>query len=500
MEQLIEAFGRFHPVLVHLPIGFIILLITVEILKLLKLFRMESSSTATLWFIAFLSAAFSSVAGYFLSKEGGYDLVSLTRHQNQGIILTVICLVAFLSKWDYLTGKIGFNSILYVPSILAAGLMVTITGHNGGNLTHGETYLVEKLPAPLRNMMGFSEADLPQKTAKKEIKDYNEALVYQDIVKPILEEKCLACHNPKKMKGELRMDTPELLLKGGEHGEILVAGKPDESDMIKRMLLPESSDEHMPPKGKPQATPEELEILKWWIENGHDFSKKTKELKVTPQIAALFKIGSNAADTVRAVQITQVSYPEEKEILKKNVPEISEDFSKKIRSTGGVISKISKESNLIDITFFSKPGLTDQEFKALGALPENIIWLNLANTKTGTETIRSLTALPNLTRLHLEKTGLKPESVAELVKLKKIEYLNLNGNPLSEADLGKILSIKTLKSLYVFDTGIPDEKIEELRTRFSNVSIQSGPTRKQIEDFLKIEKKKINDDVYAKKK
>lgn len=499
MEQLIEAFGRFHPVLVHLPIGFIILLITVEILKLLKLFRMESASTATLWFIAFLSAALSSVAGYFLSKEGGYELDSLTKHQNQGIALTIICLVAFLSKWDYLTGKIGFNSILYVPAILAAGIMVTITGHNGGNLTHGESYLVEKLPAPLRSMLGFSEAGLPQKTVKKEIKDYNEAVVYQDIVKPILEEKCLSCHNPKKMKGELRMDTPDLLLKGGEHGEILVAGKSDESEMIKRMLLPESSDEHMPPKGKPQATADEMEIMKWWIDNGHDFSKKTKELKVTPQIATLFKINSNAASE-RAVEIAQVSYPEEKEILKKNVPEITEDFNKKVKETGGVISKISKESNLIDITFFSKPGLTDQEFTALGKLPENIIWLNLGNTKTGTETIKTLTALPNLTRLHLEKTALKPESVTELLKLKKIEYLNLNGNPLAEADLKKILSIKTLKSLYVFDTGIPDEKIEELRGQFKNVSIQSGPTKKQIEDFLKIEKKKINDDVYAKKK
>ena len=53
-------------------------------------------------------------------------------------------------------------------------------------------------------------------------------------VQSILETKCLECHNPKKVKGELLMDTAENLKKGGDSGASVVAGKPDESELVKR--------------------------------------------------------------------------------------------------------------------------------------------------------------------------------------------------------------------------------------------------------------------------
>jgi len=86
-------------------------------------------------------------------------------------------------------------------------------------------------------------------------------------VQPIFESKCLECHNPKKVKGKLLMDTAANLLKGGESGAGFVAGKPDKSALIERIVLPKDHDDIMPPKGGPLAAGE-IATLKQWIAEG----------------------------------------------------------------------------------------------------------------------------------------------------------------------------------------------------------------------------------------
>lgn len=86
-------------------------------------------------------------------------------------------------------------------------------------------------------------------------------------VQAVLESKCLECHNPNKVKGKLLMDTAEALLKGGDSGPSIVAGKPDESELIKRLVLPADHDDIMPPKGGPLAATE-IDLLKRWVAEG----------------------------------------------------------------------------------------------------------------------------------------------------------------------------------------------------------------------------------------
>ncbi len=86
-------------------------------------------------------------------------------------------------------------------------------------------------------------------------------------VQAILESRCLECHNPDKVKGDLLMHTAEALIKGGDSGPSVVPGKPDESLLIKRILLPKGDDEIMPPKNGPLAAGD-IELLKRWIAEG----------------------------------------------------------------------------------------------------------------------------------------------------------------------------------------------------------------------------------------
>ncbi len=111
-------------------------------------------------------------------------------------------------------------------------------------------------------------------------------------VQAVLESKCLECHNPDKVKGDLLMHTAEALLKGGDTGPALVAGKPDESELVKRLILPADHDDIMPPKGGPLPAAD-IELVKAWIAQGAKWPqgvvmrhKSPEELKAEADLAA----------------------------------------------------------------------------------------------------------------------------------------------------------------------------------------------------------------------
>ncbi|MAV35052.1 MAG: hypothetical protein CMJ59_06295 [Planctomycetaceae bacterium] len=90
---------------------------------------------------------------------------------------------------------------------------------------------------------------------------------YLKQIKPILSAKCYACHGALKQEGELRLETRTLMLKGGASGEVIVAGKADESLLIKRITAEEN--ERMPPSEQAVVlTAEEISLIRTWINQG----------------------------------------------------------------------------------------------------------------------------------------------------------------------------------------------------------------------------------------
>lgn len=91
----------------------------------------------------------------------------------------------------------------------------------------------------------------------------------QDIL-PILKKNCLACHNKTSAKGDLVLETPQDMLKGGESGPAIVARKGDQSLVLK--LASHQKRPIMPPKDNKAAaanlTPDELGLIKLWIDQG----------------------------------------------------------------------------------------------------------------------------------------------------------------------------------------------------------------------------------------
>ena len=89
-------------------------------------------------------------------------------------------------------------------------------------------------------------------------------------VRPILEASCFNCHGEEKQKGDLRLDSQEGILKGGENGPVVVAGKPEESTLYKLVVLPADDPDIMPAKGDP-LTAEQAKVISDWITAGATF-------------------------------------------------------------------------------------------------------------------------------------------------------------------------------------------------------------------------------------
>jgi len=90
-------------------------------------------------------------------------------------------------------------------------------------------------------------------------------------VRPILSDACFACHGPDeaKTKGKLRLDSREHALKPAKSGALaIVPGKPDESELIKRILTSDEEDVMPPPKAHKTLTIAQKETLRAWIAQG----------------------------------------------------------------------------------------------------------------------------------------------------------------------------------------------------------------------------------------
>lgn len=99
-------------------------------------------------------------------------------------------------------------------------------------------------------------------------------LVFSRDVHPILSENCFACHGPddKARKAKLRLDTREGAFKEREGKAPIVPGKPEQSEVMRRILT-NDPDDHMPPldSGK-KLKPGQVETLKKWIAEGADYT------------------------------------------------------------------------------------------------------------------------------------------------------------------------------------------------------------------------------------
>jgi uncharacterized membrane protein/mono/diheme cytochrome c family protein len=471
-------FGRFHPVLVHLPIGFLLIAALLEIGRRTGKIGVSESTISFILFWSAIGATFACIAGYLLSLGGGYDEALLSDHMWQGIAIAIFAWIAWLVKSDRFGDKIPFGPLFYLPAFGLATILTLTAGHDGGSLTHGEGYLTQYTPEPFRSIAGIPPRT-EQITEIKPLANVEQAVVYKDIVQPILELRCVQCHNASKQKGDLRLDQLTLMLKGGKGGPAFVAGKGSESDMIKRCLLPEDNDDHMPPKGKTQLTTDQIALLSWWIDQGAPVDKKVSELKVTdqlkPALASLTKGGSPGT----------VTKPSVSPVLSLKVPPGNEKAIDALKNVGIIVNNLSQDQNLLEVSAVNAPNFGDEQIKLLTPLAEQIAWLKLGGTKVTDASLAEIGKLKNLNKLHLEHTAVTDAGLAHLKNLPYLEYVNLVETKITDAGLKNIASMKGLRSVYVWQSAVTDSAVSQVSRAYPGLMIVNGFNEATVAQFLK---------------
>lgn len=93
-----------------------------------------------------------------------------------------------------------------------------------------------------------------------------ESVDYLRDVKPILQERCFACHGVLQQQAELRLDTAEFIRQGGEGGPAVVPGNAADSTLLQRIADPDTAT-RMPPEGEP-LTAEQIARVQAWVMAG----------------------------------------------------------------------------------------------------------------------------------------------------------------------------------------------------------------------------------------
>ncbi|MFI5156654.1 MAG: c-type cytochrome domain-containing protein [Chitinophagales bacterium] len=448
--SIAEFIGHLHPVLVHLPIG--ILLLACLFLWQSRKDKSENLQKTTnfILLLGMISAIASCITGLVLARNGDYEEGMVNWHRWMGISVAVVSIFTFysrrtqfLQKWQWILA-----SLLLV--------LIFITGHLGGSLTHGTDYLTE----PLANL---SEEDTAQ-FKRRPIPNIQEAFAYNDIIQPIFHARCYTCHAKSRQKGKLRLDQPDQMMKGGKDGAVIVAGKPDESELVKRIFLPRGDDHHMAPKEKPQLTESEKLLIRWWIENGADFSKKVKDIQQT--------------DKVKMSLVTlQLESQEEKksfDIPESPVERADETAVAQIRKLGGLVLPVAQNSNYLEADFITSKNIRNSDIARLLPVSKQLVWLRLSGSPITDSAMAILAQCQNLSRLELDHTGITDQGLDPLVSLSQLQSLNLVDTKVTAAGVLKLIRLKKLRAIFLYQTNIDRKDWPSLKKSFPNAILDSG--------------------------
>ncbi len=435
--------GRFHPLLVHLPIGILLFTILLQWLSTKEKWAALQSVIPLGYLLGAGCAIASCITGYLLGSAGEYDETVLNLHQWMGI------LTAFTSIAGYLFSQNNKNLKYIAWSLLA---LISITGHLGGTLTHGEGYLTK----------AFTSANADSLAIKKSLTNAQEALVYADVIEPILKEKCYSCHAASKQKGGLRLDNPDWVLKGGKNGAVLKPGNALGSELYHRILLDPIEEKHMPPKGKLQVTEKERILLEWWIAKGGDFKKQIKQLEQSPAI-------KQALASLEQEPIKLNSDLPKEEVAAAPIASLN-----LLQSKGVTILPVAKGSNYLTANFVNLTSLDATVFEALLALKEQLIWLKMPKMQMAGADWKRLSALINLRKLDLSYSNLDQESIPIVGALKQLVYLNLVGTKVNGTALMSLKDLPELRELFLSGTKIATADIETLKKILTKTTIDTG--------------------------
>lgn len=392
---------------------------------------------------AALSALVSVAAGFFLFASGDYSGNLMERHFWAGAI-TGAAIFSTLGLFYIYRSTTRFY-YLYFAALLLSNASVGYASHLGGSITHGQDYLTEHLQFV---MHAFDGGD--------EVRPESEMLVYEDMIAPVFEAKCMSCHNDQRAKGDLIMNTFQDLLKGGESDKpSIVAGDPDSSEVYKRVVLPEDHKDRMPPEGKTPMKESEIALLKFWIASG---------AAETLKVAQARKIDT-MQQVVEGLLPELAKYRRRASIEKMKLKTLEEELQAVALKLDITIRRDSlADGNHFTIAMKFPPApFTNEQFRELSPYFEVFSKVSLISSGIDDAGLYYIGQMVNLRELYLQKTKLDGTGIVYLQNLPNLEILNLSFTKIDDKAALDLLKMHTVREVYLYRTNTSMQVIEALR-------------------------------------
>ena len=432
----LQVLGRAHPLVLHFPIVLLLLAFVFEVMA-------TSSKQALLKEMAnwvLLAACFTTVIaalmGLFLSKESGYDGNEVAVHKWLGAICALLSFLWYAARNAIRKSKLAVTSVG-----VCASLFLLAAGHYGANLTHGNDFLLLPIKA--------SEA-----TPRVSLAD---AVIYQHLVKPILQQKCISCHNSSKAKGGLIMENEQSLLKGGKNGKLWNLAEADFGRMMQRIHLPEEHKDHMPPKGKLQLTDQEIKVLYLWIKGGASFTQKV--------------IALSPSDSLRTIAASFFSNDNNED---QHLPALDRSKVAQLNTDYRSVVPVDVGSNAVAVSFYGVAQYNSKQLAELDIIKNNIVSLQLSKMPLGDEELKVIGNFVNLRRLNLAFTNVKGSGLKYLSDLHNLNELSLSGTGINISMLNALKKLKKLKTVQLWNTPISEKEMGSLKGGFPGIKFDMG--------------------------
>lgn len=442
--------GRFHPLFVHLPIGIFILGYIFEVFFQLDYRSIINSRKIIIvtYFFGLMAGLIAAVTGWLLSFSDDYGIDSLNQHKLLGIATLVMILFVIIYQIKAPASKGKLKLAFSTVAILLTGL----TGHFGGNLTHGPSYLVEYGPKFMKGNNYETFNNISEK-------DPDSLHIYSNFIQPLLDNKCISCHNTTNNKGGLILEHYTDLFKEAEHDKPISAGNPDQSELLKRVSLPWNHEKIMPPRGAGFSYTD-IQILRYWIENGADSLTVFNSETMSKELIALMN---------RDYRLDFIPKPYYEKV---KVDSLDEALITQLRSSGFRVNYLSGTNFLLDVAF-KNDSINMEQIELLNNVADHVTVLKLSDCNLTDELVKGISSIKHLTRIDMSNNKLSDNVVQFLIKNEHLESANLNETDINDESLKNLLTTFNGLRVYVRNTKITPKELESFTQTYANAQIIS---------------------------
>lgn len=430
----IRVMGRLHPAVLHLPIGILMFAVFVLLLRGELKKRAFRNIMMMVLLFASLTASITALLGFFLSHQSDYGAAWLQQHRLSGILLSILCYLLL----------IGFertqrtNTFFYVTGGLAIAT-VFFAGHTGGYLTHGQNFILAPISDPRLHTVSNGS-------------------VYQEAILPLLERKCISCHNESKSKGKLIMTDVDKFRHGGKKGKEWVEGAPDKSRLVRYLHLPMKDEDHMPPEGKPQLTAQEIRLIELWIQHGPDFSTKVDDLNDGDSLKILSKTIGGQVSVVPVISYDDIPAASTTTITELNTPFCS-------------IFPLYRDSPALQADFFIQQAYKPEQLSRLQTIADQLVVLNLNQMPVSDQDLEVIGGFHRLEKLNLSFSKITGSGFKGWKNFSHLRSVSLAGTQVTADNLKPLLGMPALEEVFIANTPIDETQRKELAKQYPKIQL-----------------------------